>query len=526
MDQLKPESLKWALTHILRFGDTDLLPVPFEYRAIAQNWDDVQAELSRTDLSNYEPRTSLRFLVPKPQGGYRVAIQLDPIDTLLYTALVYEAAELIEQHRIPQERKVACAYRVEIDAKGQLFKTKNGWPDFHEQSKSFAESGRYDYVLTADIADFYNQISHHRVRNALEIAGAPSERAQNAEKFLMNLAALQSRGIPVGPSASIVLSEACLSDVDMFLLRKGYVHTRYSDDFRIFCVSRGEALRALHDLSDYLYTAHRLTLNANKTKPVPIAEFIDTELLDPEKLEEQGKTRRLNELMEILQEYIQERYTIYDESLEKILANLPEKQLEIVRENIVDLFDACISVSTLNLGLARYLLRRATTLQTGVLRQRVIDNLDFLAPVMRDVARYLVKSTRANTCAQVGQGLMKFIETSDLAFVPYIRLWITDIFLEKLTVEYDSSVYNVFEKPLGQLAVRPLALLARELRLLDWAREQKEIWNNYGPWDRRAVIWAASALSEDERGFWLKRVQNSGDLFDRVVAQAVLSGLT
>ncbi len=33
-DQLRPDSIEWAIAHIRRHGDTDLLPVPFEYEAI------------------------------------------------------------------------------------------------------------------------------------------------------------------------------------------------------------------------------------------------------------------------------------------------------------------------------------------------------------------------------------------------------------------------------------------------------------------------------------------------------------
>jgi hypothetical protein len=526
-DQLRPDSLKWALTHILRFGDTDLFPVPFEYKAIEHSWDGLQGELVSLDLSTYEPRSLRRFLVPKPGGGFRVAIQLDPIDTLLYTAMIYEAAALIEQQRVSPERRIACAYRVEIDANGQFFRAQNGWPDYHEQSTLLAQSGKYNYVLTADIADFYNQISHHRVRNALELAGASPERARNVEQFLMNLAALQSRGIPVGPSASILLSEACLSDVDSFLLRKGYVHTRYSDDFRIFCTNRCEAHRALHDLSDYLYTAHRLTLQSSKTRPVPIAEFVETELLDPERLEEQGKTEKLNQLMNVLEEYIEAAYSSFGDgvSIEEIIDGLPEEQLRIARDNIVELFDACLQKTPLHLGLSRYLLRRASALQTGVLQERVLENLDTLAPVMRDTAKYLTKSMRASTAVTIGNGLIKFVTTSDLAFIPYLRLWIASIFLEKLTAEFGNVIYPLFEDIDDRLGVRPMALLACELKLLDWVRERKETWNNHSPWDRRSIVWAASVLPQDERGFWLKRVQGSGDILDRAVAKAILGGL-
>jgi hypothetical protein len=303
-DKLHPASLNWSLTHILRFGDTDLFPIPFEYMAIQSEWNTVLEKLTEIDLLDYEGGSLRRFLVPKHQGGYRVALQLDPIDTLIYTAIVYEAAELIEKQRIQIDRKVACSYRVEIDEKGQFFRTHNGWPDFQEKRQELADTGKYNYVVIADIADFYNQISHHRVRNAFEIAGMPAERAKNIESFLMNLTALQSKGIPVGPSASIIISEACLNDVDMFLLRKGYIHTRYSDDFRIFCTTRSEALQALHDLCDYLHTSHRLTLQSSKTMILPLKNFIDADLLDPAKLEEQKRTEKLNEIIGILQEQV------------------------------------------------------------------------------------------------------------------------------------------------------------------------------------------------------------------------------
>lgn len=113
MEKLQPASLNWALTHISKFGDTDLFPVPFEYDAISRHWNAIKDHLADIDVEVYESRPLRRFLVPKPQGGYRVAIQLDPIDTILYTALVYEAADLIEKYRIPVESQVSCSYRVQ-----------------------------------------------------------------------------------------------------------------------------------------------------------------------------------------------------------------------------------------------------------------------------------------------------------------------------------------------------------------------------------------------------------------------------
>jgi hypothetical protein len=257
-------SLDWAIAHIQRYGDSDIFPVPFEYAAFARVWPGVIDYLSGVDLAHSEITASLKMMVPKHSEGFRGATQLNPFDALLYSALVFESAEAIERFRKP--KNVACAYRLELTADGKLFQKDSGWSDFHIASEKLVDSGKFQFVLSADISDFYNQISHHRVQGALAQAGVEENRSQVIERFLGNVNALHhSRGIPVGPPVSILLAEVCLADVDNFLGRK-YSHTRYVDDFPIFCATRQEALMALHDLSEYLYTAHRLSLQSGKTR--------------------------------------------------------------------------------------------------------------------------------------------------------------------------------------------------------------------------------------------------------------------
>ena len=86
--------------------------------------------------------------------------------------------------------------------------------------------------------------------------------------------------------------------------------------------------------------------------------------------------------------------------------------------------------------------------------------------------------------------------------------------------------YQEVEQFVGQnasaLGVRRQALLALKLKQVDWVRERKETWQNNSPWDRRAIIWSSLALSKDEMNFWLKRVQNAGDILDSSIAEAAL----
>ena len=430
--------------------------------------------------------------------------------------MVKEAAESLESQRTAEEQRVACSYRLDIDAQGQFFKRKDGWTDFTDRSRELADSGNYSHVVLADISDFYNQISLHRIRNILETSGITPQRAKNVEQFLMNLTRGHSRGIPVGPSASILLAEACLSDVDSFLLRSGYTHTRYVDDFRIFCASKGEAIKALHDLSEYLYTAHRLALRPDKTEPITLETFRSNYLLDPEKLEEETRSAKLEALAELLK-----GFTGYDVHIEDI----PDTdRREAITENLSELFEACVGESPIHLGWARYLLRQATSLRTNVILSQSLNKLETLAPVMRDLGRYLEVCVRPTTKQQIGNALVQFTKSAPRGQLPYSRLWVLEILQSKLSDSHEDEIRDIATASAQMgLNVRPNAMLARARGHIDWIRHQKETWQNCAPWDRRAVIWSAAALSSDERGYWLSRVENAGDALDRVVAKAVVN---
>ncbi|NOQ21356.1 MAG: hypothetical protein GQ565_01725 [Candidatus Aegiribacteria sp.] len=510
MDHLRNESIEWAVTHIRRYGDTDIFPVPFEYEAIKHSWINLKDAITKIDIAEYEGRPFRRMLVPKQGGGFRVAIQLDPIDTIVYTALAYEAAEYVESFRLPLDSKVACSYRVEVGPKGELFRKNNGWDDFHSKSHELAQSGDFEFVVTADIADFYNQIGHHRVRNALELAGVDEERAKNIENLLMNFTRGQSQGIPIGPSASAIFSEACLSDVDNLLLRKGYVHTRYVDDFRIFCRTRQEANMALHDLTEYLYTAHRLSLQSHKTEFFKIDDFISQELIDPEEIENKTKEEKLEALKEFFNQY-----------QDLVEGDEPDID-EIVRDNLVELFEACLDSKPMHLGTAKYILRRAAALRTGVLREPVLDNVDKLIPVMREVAHYVIATTNSRYAKVVGERFRIGCLSADYDFLPFVQSWLIHVLQDRMGNVLEKEIAQLCEEYRDSLGLRPYALLARDHGYVDWVREQKETWLNNSPWDRRAIIWAAKALSTDEMNYWLKRVQNAGDILDKAIAESML----
>ena len=81
-----------------------------------------------------------------------------------------------------------------------------------------------------------------------EVEGASRE----IEAFLLGLNRKVSRGIPVGPSASIIMAEAVLDDVDEWILHWSKKYARYVDDIRLFDDDPEELERQQRELTAYL----------------------------------------------------------------------------------------------------------------------------------------------------------------------------------------------------------------------------------------------------------------------------------
>lgn len=513
MDNLRSDSLGWAISHILRFGDTDVFPVPFEYLAIKAFQTNVVKDLSGIDLNGYRTRSFTRQLIPKAKCGFRTVTQLDPIDTIILNAVAYESAGAIESFRAPKEQHVACSYRFDPQPDGVLFASGFGWNDFHAASKEHAANEEITHVVCADIADFYNQVYHHRLENALESSGIPAQRAKHVEKILLSLTSNNSRGIPIGPSCSAVFAEATLADVDAFLQRKRIIHTRYVDDFRIFTTSHRDAIRALHDLTEYLHGTHRLSLQGLKTKILTVSDFIDDELYDPTEAEEAAKQQKIIDFVLDITGYSHP----FDE-LETIEIP-PEVEISNVASVLTSLYQEATS-GELRPGLAKHVLRRAMALRSRVLVPYILLTLEQSLPIFPDVINYLVRVTNEKNAENIGHVLTEFISASDYRDLPLVRSWCLHAFASRPALCTKESAFKVVEDTIDQsVSGRYGALIARAYGSIDWVRERKETWANTPPCVQRAIVWASTILSSDERNSWLRGPENAGDLLLQIVSK-------
>jgi len=500
MARLNRESLEFAREHITNYYDSDFFPKPFEYKALWANWDDVTSFLTSKDISEYiieQPRT---FASIKPNGTFRVVHQLDPISTLLYTSLAYIISGSIESARFPVDEYVACSYRIQINKKkGAFFADGSGYKGFIKKSRALSK--KWPYVLVTDITDYYNQIYIHRLQNIIEIADASMHAySRDIEKLLLHLNGSVSQGVPVGPAASIIMGEAVLIDVDNYIKKSGFEHTRYVDDFRIFGTSTEELRQFLATLTEYMYHNHRLTLAGEKTAILRTERFLAEYLDSPQETEKV----KIHDTLAGIQSFQAAYGTIDSEVDEK----------DIRPSVLAQLMKTIVSSDVLNLGLARHVLRKSRKYRIRSILPDLLDNFTYFLPVISDVILYMMEVTNQKFVQQNVERILDIISTNAITAYPYYREWMEYYIVNNKALLKQEDVIKYIYK---HASIRGQAIATVKLeeahKAVDWVRSHKVMLPNLSSWDRRAVILSSRILSKKEMDSWLASVEKSTDNF-------------
>ena len=85
---LKESYVEWAVKHLRKYSHSDFYPKLFEFNAVFHSWEQVKTFILSLDLDNYYPKSPMVNLAQKPNGTFRIVHQLDPIDSIIYTALI------------------------------------------------------------------------------------------------------------------------------------------------------------------------------------------------------------------------------------------------------------------------------------------------------------------------------------------------------------------------------------------------------------------------------------------------------
>jgi hypothetical protein len=526
---LDERSLDWALVHLTRFGDNDFFPGAFEFKVFADNWSAVKPQLLAIDLSSHMARPPLVRFAAKPGGSLRLLHRLDPVDSIIYTALVYEIHEALNRKKESGSAMTAQVFGVEPAASGSFFSAaRHAWPRYVERISRMAQEhqgpgSQGGWVLMTDIQDFFGRIRPQRLVQTLGESGVvPAERLQAFGRFLSALCTGGARGMPPGPGASTVLSEWVLDEIDRKVMSDTGDFARWGDDYRIFFRTKDSAEKALKDLSAYLQTEHEMMLEHSKTRIVPVEEFLARHFrrMPKESGEAGAAEARLNEFVGESAHPIS--YAWMTSAMPGSPApdayarmrDLPE--FAQVESTYLAHFDRAVNATPPDLIAARRILRKAAAYRIPSLLPVVLAQSDKLAPVIREMATYLYAvldedSTHAYT-REIRNAWEGRIHAS-----AYINEWWSHLFTK--------ACFNKIDVPAhyGEVAdLRHKALIAMRRMDIAWIRNHAANLDSFDTWDRRGVLYACSLLSGEERAVIAGAARRG--IAERCVAKAIAPG--
>lgn len=520
--QLSGASLDQALKHIETFGDTDILPVPFEYKAIRHQWARVRSYLEGVDIGQWSTSPARTCLSPKHTHSFRTATQLNPLDTIVFTALVMECGRGIEEARVAIDKEIVHSYRFDPDGDGRIYSQDTSFASF--QARCLELSGENPIVVVTDIADFFPRLYLHPLENAINSATGGSIAGRSILRMVKQWNQNVSYGIPVGPDASRILSEIAIDDVDRCLLGEQFKYCRYSDDFRIFVESKRDAHEALSKLASFLFDNHGLTLQGEKTRVLESTEFVNRFVNTEAAMERGSLFEKFQSLLETLE--IADSFMAWYADID--YEDLDEDQRKAVDElNLAEMMkEQATGEEALDLPLCRFLLRRLAQMRNSDPVDEVVGNLDTLHPCIRDVVQYLVSLADLGGDQQkaIGERMLGALREGICGHLEYHRAWLLELFASPggwNHVDLLPAIYSDFSDQFTRRAAIAALGTAGESH---WFKSKKRTAMDWPAWERRAFLAYATCLPGDEAGHWYRSVRRNFDVLDDAVVEWALAG--
>lgn len=227
---LDVDELKAALLRVHRTND--MLP-PREDDKIAERIADsfTNTLKERLDQGSYLAQKAAFVPVAKTQLSTRPAAVLSLEDRVVYEALVSRARPKITRGLLPSSSVL--------------------WPRADSTTPAFQAfeiapmTANVPFIVTADVAGFYESISHSQLKLALVELGCDPQLAESICEHLLAVMGTK-RGLPQGVETSDSLATAYLSQADSKLRSSNIQFWRHGDDYRLGAATYGEALGAAH----------------------------------------------------------------------------------------------------------------------------------------------------------------------------------------------------------------------------------------------------------------------------------------
>jgi hypothetical protein len=511
---LTEDVLDLALEHLVVQGDTDILPPAFEVDVVKSQWEITKRWLLSEDLDTWTTRPLRRCLSPKQRLGLRIATQLDPIDTLLTTAVVLMAGEALEAVRLSADDLIVHSHRFAPELPhGRLYSPDFTFRSFRAHSVELA-STLGGYVLLTDISDFYPRLYSHRLENTLDSALAQVEgTARITRKFLSQWNQGVSYGLPVGPAAFRLLAEVTINDVDQALRAKGYTFCRFSDDYRVFVGTERQAHEALAYLANTLLRNHGLSLQEAKTEIIAAETFV-TRFSKEE--DDQAADALHSNFERLLDEVGIDTYDLV--SMDELS---PEVVTQIEKANLWQVLSDELRSEQPNYQMVRFALRQIGNAGLPNRDSLILDSIELLIASFPEAIRAATASpsmTEEEMLSAAGR-LLDLIDGSNFGHLEYFRAWVLHVFRDSADWNHVPHLLKVYDTHPDSFT-RSAATLALGVGQADyWFRGRRDELGVMGPWERRAFLAGAACLPKDERNHWYSSVRPGLDRLEQAVVE-------
>ena len=500
----KKKEIDFAIARALRnievYGDTDILPFPFEKHLFEDLHSDC-AEVLRSWHNSFEdslekiPPVVVTAFSPAGYFGFRRVTGIEPFWNAYYLALVISLADRIESVRIPREEQIVYSYRYGWNDDTKSLFQDSTWHIYRKRCAELAAAN--EYVVLTDISDFYPRVNHHRLQNALQRLSPNHDVPSRIIRLLERFSNRQSYGLPVGGPASRMLAELSLSGVDKQLRRRRIVYCRYADDFAIFCSTVSDAYKALATLSEFL--AHEgLSLQKSKTRILKSGEFMQIHRhLDPES-EGSPEQRLLG---------ISLKFDPYSPTADEEYMALRDSVAEI---NIVQIIANEISKTQIDPTVTRQALNALRVISPSD-RDAVLkvlfeeENLGLLAPIFPHlirVVRGLYEDLDDSTKDFIDSALLELADTkSHLMSIDVNRCYIVELLSRRHSPEKEQTLSEMYEESRNPLLCRMIVHTHANWNCYDFISAQIPHFNSMSLWERRALLIGSLCLG-DEGKHW------------------------
>lgn len=210
-----------------------------------------------------EVRPGVVVIASKKSGTFRPFVRLDPMDLIVYQALVDALGPAIEAALPPRES--VGAYRQALSGEDDAFAGTASNDEFRAGISIAIEDAGAAYVLQTDISGYFLGVRPRTLAAQLSAASDRTDVVEDLAQMLERWQDLGIRGLPQGTRPSSPLGNFYLASLDRLLGSMSVPFFRWMDDMWAICDSYGAARRVQDHIEQHLYSM-ALTLNGEKTR--------------------------------------------------------------------------------------------------------------------------------------------------------------------------------------------------------------------------------------------------------------------